>query len=198
MEPEITDRSATRRDSPRGLERSGAGALGRLLSRHLVPGIVATLYFFIKHRCLVHPRAMVQLTSRIRFGRKTTIHPYSRIRVRGGSVEMGSESTLQAFSTISAGDSAIRIGDYVRIGPNCNLLGENHSFAARDVPIHRQGMISKGLVIEDDVWVGANCVILPGVRVERGSVIGAGSIVTRDVPAFAIVAGNPAQQIGTR
>lgn len=173
-------------------------SLRRLIARKLVPGIFVTIYYYVTCRAIVHPRALVQLSRRIRFGRKSTVQPYARIIVGNGSVTMGAECTLQAFSTISADDSAIRFGDYVRIGPNCNLLGADHEYRDRNTPIHRQGMIVKGLRIGDDVWVGANCNIMPGVEIGKGAIIGAGSVVTSDVPPYTLVAGSPARPIKTR
>ena len=163
----------------------------RFASRRLVPGFVVTLLYLWRHRCLVHPRAAVQFTRRIRFGSRTTIHPYSRITVSSGSVSIGSDSNLQVFSTISAGGAQVRIGDHVRVGPNCTLLGENYGYSDRETPMHLQPRVPKGLTIGDDVWIGANSVVLPGVSIGRGAVVGAGAVVTRDVASFAVVAGNP-------
>lgn len=59
--------------------------------------------------------------------------------------------------------------------------------------INEQGWIAKPVIICDDVWVGANSVILPGITIGKGAVVGAGSVVTKDVPAYAIVMGNPAK-----
>jgi acetyltransferase-like isoleucine patch superfamily enzyme len=173
-------------------------ALRRTISRRFVPGVVMTLYYFLKFRCFVHPRATVQVSRNIRFGRKTTVHPYSRIIISGGRLSIGTESNVQSFSTIAAGDSEVVIGDHVRVGPNCNLLGENHRFERRDVPIHKQGNVPKGLRIGDDVWIGSNSVILPGVQLARGCIVGAGSVVTRDVPEYVIVVGNPAKLLRER
>lgn len=172
---------------------------GTTLVRQLTPGIVATVYYYSKHRCIVHPRAMVQLSRDIEFGRKTTVHQYSRIILSpGGQVFLGAHCNVQSFTTIAAGDSRILIGDHVRIGPNSNLLGQDHDYRDREVPIHLQPRISKGLTLGDDVWIGANCVLLPGVEIGNGSIIGAGSVVTKNVPPFSVVVGNPARVIKSR
>ncbi len=170
----------------------------RIVTRRFVPGFIVTLYYFARYRCIVHPKAAVQLSDRITFGRKTTIHPYTRIILGEGSVTMGSFCNLQSFTTIAAGDSMVRIGNDVRIGPNCNLLGEDHEYRDRSTPVHRQGRLAKGLEIGDDVWIGANCVILPGVHLGHGAIIGAGSVVTKSVPAFMVAVGNPARPVKER
>jgi len=176
----------------------GKASLLTTLVRQTMPGFLVSLYYFMKYRCIVHPKASVQLSPHVIIGRKTTIHKYSRIILSGGRILMGSYCSLQPFSTIAAGDSVIRIGDHVRIGPNCNLLGSDHVYENREIPIHRQPVISKGLTIEDDVWLGANCVIISGVEIGRGSVIGAGSIVTKSIPPFSVAVGNPARVIKSR
>ena len=172
--------------------------LSRTLVRQVVPGFVSTLYYYYRCHCVVHPSASVQISRGIEFGRKTTVHRYSRIIIGNGRLVMGSECNIQSFTILAMGDAHMQIGNHVRIGPNCNLLAADHEFTDRDTPIIRQRMVSKGLRIEDNVWIGANCVVLPGLTVGTGSVVGAGSIVTKDVPEFAVVVGNPARVIRHR
>lgn len=86
------------------------------------------------------------------------------------------------------------IGDYVMMGPNCTIYTRNHEFSDITKPMMNQGFSSeKEVVIGDDVWIGGNVTILPGVKVGSHSIIGACSVVTKDVPEYAVVAGNPAQ-----
>jgi acetyltransferase-like isoleucine patch superfamily enzyme len=87
----------------------------------------------------------------------------------------------------------ISIGSKVVIGAGVELLAENHSFENTEIPIQDQGVTRKGIRIEEDVWIGNRVIILDGVHVGRGAVIGAGSVVTKDVPGNAVVAGNPAR-----
>ena len=90
-----------------------------------------------------------------------------------------------------AGD--ITIGKDVMMGPECVILTRNHAFDRVDIPMRMQGFAEeKPVVIEDDVWIGWRVTILSGIRVGKGSIIGAGAVVTKDVPSYAIVAGNPA------
>lgn len=91
------------------------------------------------------------------------------------------------------------IGKYVMMGPNCMIYTRNHEFKKKDVPMLFQGyQESKKVIIEDDVWIGGRVIILPGVKVGKGAIIGAGSVVTKDVDPYSIVAGNPAKKIKER
>lgn len=93
----------------------------------------------------------------------------------------------------------ISIGDNVMMGPECMMFTSNHVIDDLSVPMCCQASTQPApIVIEDDVWIGARVIILPGVRVGTGSVIGAGSVVTHDVEPFSIVAGNPAKLIRYR
>ncbi len=91
------------------------------------------------------------------------------------------------------------IGDYVMMGPNCTIYTQNHSFERTDIPMCMQGVSDeKVVIIEDDVWIGGNATILPGVTIGKGSIIGACSVVAKSIPEYSIVVGNPARIIKNR
>lgn len=91
------------------------------------------------------------------------------------------------------------IGKNVMMGPDCIIYTRNHSFDNLDTPMISQGFNEEREVfIEDDVWIGGRVIILPGRTIKKGAIIGAGSVVTKDVPEFAIVGGNPAKIIKYR
>lgn len=92
----------------------------------------------------------------------------------------------------------IIIGSYVMFGPNVLIVGANHSYNDLTIPMNKGKLIVKGIIIEDDVWIGGNSTILDGVTISKGALIGAGSVVTKDVEEYAIVVGNPARKIGSR
>ncbi len=93
----------------------------------------------------------------------------------------------------------ITIGRDVMMGTNCIIYTRNHKFNRTDIPMSQQGFGEvKPVVIGDDVWIGGRVTILPGVNVGNGAIIGAASVVTKDVPDYAIVAGNPAKIIRYR
>lgn len=91
----------------------------------------------------------------------------------------------------------ITIGDDVQVGPQTVIWGRDHGMAAGR-PIREQGHVSAPIVIGNDVWIGAHATILKGVRIGDGAVIGAGSLVNKDIPQGAIAAGNPARVIKYR
>lgn len=78
----------------------------------------------------------------------------------------------------------ITIGKNVMFVPKCSLFAENHNFSDTSVSIKNQGVNQKGITVEDNFWIGSNCIILDGVTVGEGSIIGAGTLVTKDVPSL--------------
>jgi len=98
---------------------------------------------------------------------------------------------------ISAG-GIVEIGNYVGIGPSVKIWSINHKFDRLDIPIYEQSWEKKKIIIEDDVWIGANSIILPGSHIGKGSVISAGCILGKSVRPYSIVAGNPGRIIGYR
>jgi acetyltransferase-like isoleucine patch superfamily enzyme len=92
----------------------------------------------------------------------------------------------------------IIIGCRVLIGAYCYLISANHSIGRRDIPIVEQGFTGAPIIIEDDAWLGTHVVVLPGVTIGRGAVIGAGSVVTCNIPAWEIWGGVPARFIKSR
>jgi len=92
----------------------------------------------------------------------------------------------------------VEIKNQVRIAPRCNIVSNNHRFKDKDKPIMEQGMDNKPVFIDNDVWVGINVTILPGVRIGKGSIVAAGSVVTKDVEAGSVVGGVPAKVIKMR
>lgn len=124
----------------------------------------------------------------------TMINPPFRCDI-GFNVDLGKHVLINS-NCMLLDSNRITMGDHVMIGPNVTIITPDHS---RD-PVRRRvvGTVSKPVVIEDDAWIGAGSIILPGVTVGEGSIVGAGSVVTRDVPAGTTVAGNPARSIGVR
>lgn len=92
----------------------------------------------------------------------------------------------------------VTIGSNVMFGPGVSVFSENHGFLNLDIPMIDQPSSRKDVVIEDDVWLGANSIILYGVTIGKGSIIAAGAVVSKDVPPFSVAAGVPARIIGSR
>lgn len=91
------------------------------------------------------------------------------------------------------------IGDFVMIAPNVSILNSTHNYQSTDLPIIMQGG-EKVLnpIIEDDVWIGRNAIIMPNIRIGKGSIVGAGAVVTKDVEPYSVVGGVPAKLIKKR
>lgn len=93
----------------------------------------------------------------------------------------------------------VRIGENVMMGPNCLILTRNHKFDRTDIPMCEQHFTEdKPVLIKDDVWIGQNVILLPGVTLGRGCVIGAGAVVPKSIPEYAVAVGNPAKVVKYR
>lgn len=112
------------------------------------------------------------------------------------SVELGDYSGIGIRAQI--GGRTI-IGKHVMMGPDVSIFVRNHMFNRTDIPMDQQGFSEeRPVTIDDDVWIGAKVIILPGVHIGTGAVIGAGAVVTKDVPDYAVVGGNPARILKMR
>lgn len=114
----------------------------------------------------------------------------------GAQIVLGDRSGLGVDADIHG---PVTIGDDVMMGPRCTILTRNHRIDDVTVSMNQQGFGDyQPVVIEDDVWIGANVTIMPGVRVGTGSVLAAGAVVAHDVPPFSIVGGVPAKVLRDR
>jgi maltose O-acetyltransferase len=113
----------------------------------------------------------------------------------GNRIEIGDHSGLGVDSQIGA----VKIGKDVIMGPEVMIISVNHMYSDLTMPMRLQGDTpSNPVIIEDDVWIGARAIILPGRRIGKGAIVGAGSVITKDVPPYAIVGGNPAKVLKYR
>ena len=112
--------------------------------------------------------------------------------VYGKNIHLGDHVFLNVLCTI-LDCNKVSIGNHVMIGPNVQIYTAAHLLQAE--PRNQGWEVAKPVVIEDNVWLGGGSILLPGVRVGRNSVVGAGAVVSRDVPASTVVAGNPARVI---
>jgi virginiamycin A acetyltransferase len=137
----------------------------------------------------------------IKVGPKTVIDAFVKIKPAGGmgDVVIGAECAINSGTVIYTGNG-VSIGDAVAVAANCTFAPTNHAIADRARRIRDQGFQPSkgGIVVEDDVWIGANVVLLDGAVVRKGAVIAAGALVRGEVEAYAIYAGAPARKIGER
>jgi len=176
----------------------------------------------VAHRLLIpandfRPRLWVRLfvnpfkhkrgkASIIRSSNRMDVFPFNNF-------ELGNKSIIEQFSTINNGVGDVIIGNKTIIGIGCTIIGPvligdnvmlaqnivisglNHGYEMIDIPPSEQKTITKQIIIQDNVWIGANCVVTAGVNIGKHSIIGAGSIVTKSVPDYCVALGNPAKII---
>ena len=139
--------------------------------------------------------------TRIAVGPRAVIDAFVKIKPAGGSgdVEIGPECVINSGCVLYTGNG-IHMGARVAVAANCTFAPANHEFRRRDLPIREQGFRPSkgGIVIEDDVWIGANCVLLDGAILRQGCVIAAGSVVRGEIEAYSIQGGNPLKLLGRR
>lgn len=133
-------------------------------------------------------------THGLHFGNNVTIGRYTAIRPSsyygvgqiGYGLTMGDSSSIGPFGWVGC-SGKIEIGSNVMIGPRVSLFAENHNFDDTKATIKSQGVNNKGIKIEDDCWIGGGVIILDGVTIGHGSVIGAGTLIAKDVPANSVI-----------
>lgn len=181
------------------------------------PKLKKIVHFLLIPRHQARPRLWVKWFVNPFFhkkGKGVTIRPRTRMDVLPfNDFTMGDYSTIEDFSTVNNGVGAVRIGKRVRIGLGNLVLGPvtigdnviigqhvimsglNHLYEDVTIPVKDQSFVVKEIRIEEDCLIGANSVITAGVTIGKHAVIAAGSIVTKDIPAFTLVVGNPARVI---
>ncbi|HEY9257867.1 acyltransferase [Chitinophaga sp.] len=181
------------------------------------PGLKKLALYLLMPKNQARPRKWVQWfvnPFKHKKGKGSLIRRRTRIDVLPFNTFMlGRYSTIEDFATINNGMGAVIIGDHTRIGignvvigpvrignnvilaQNIVLSGLNHGYTDPNVPISLQPCSIAEIVVEDDCWIGANSVITAGVTIGRHSVVAGGSVVTKNVPPYTVVAGNPARPI---
>jgi acetyltransferase-like isoleucine patch superfamily enzyme len=204
--------------SPEGLDprpRTGALGLVRFLARnHMLTLTYARLALrYLRRRLLTRAgwrwrtdgplflgkRLQIQIgqRGRVRFGRFVWVGDGTKIRCHEGEVTIGAKTVLGQECTISA-YRRIRIGEQCVIADRAMFIDFDHGVVDVERPVRRQGIYMREVEIGSNVWIGYNACFLRGVRVGDNSIVGANAVVTRDVPANAVVAGVPARVIRMR
>jgi virginiamycin A acetyltransferase len=139
--------------------------------------------------------------SRIFVGAYSTIDSFVKIKPAGGFGDLiiGEYVTINSGTVLYTGNGIV-IGNHVAIAANCTFAPVNHEYKSRDTLIRQQGFRKSkgGIIIEEDVWIGANTVLLDGAILRKGCVIGAGSIVRNEIVAYSVNVGHPLTQISWR
>jgi acetyltransferase-like isoleucine patch superfamily enzyme len=124
------------------------------------------------------------------------LHVYNFRDMPQSGIKIGRDSLIGEYSVIR-GQGGVQIGDRVYTSPFTQIIAVNHVFEDPNRPFVDQGITAEGIIIEDDVWLGAGAVITDGVRVGKGAVVAAGAVVTKDVPPHTVVGGVPAKPLKT-
>ncbi len=135
--------------------------------------------------------------SKIIVGDRTLISSFAILRTYGGTIKIGHSCFINSF-TILYGHGDLIIGNGCLIGPQVTIVPVNYGLQDRNIPFRLQTPTLKGIIIEDDVWIGAGATILDGCTIGTGAVIGAGAVVTKSVEPYSIVGGIPAKKIRNR
>lgn len=181
------------------------------------PAFIVAVYLSLRWHCRVSPRAIIRFPFKLTIGRGSRIHRCTLV-ASGRGISVGKSVSIYDGCHLNALDGAISIGDHSLFGPYMTIYGlgsvsigsyvavasystivaSNHNFKDRGRYIRQQGSTGKGISIEDDVWIGAHCVILDGVTVGKGSVVAAGSVVNKNVESYTVVGGVPASFLKER
>lgn len=127
----------------------------------------------------------------------TVFHVFNYRDLPHAGITVGQNCFFGEYTCIR-GQGGVKIGDGVYTGTQVNIAAVNHVFADPNRFIREQGITADGITIEDDVWLGSNATVVDGVTIGRGSIIGAGAVVTKDIPPYSIAVGVPAKVVGDR
>lgn len=180
------------------------------------PRLKKLVDFFVMNQTETRPRCYIRLFAPFyqHRGKGSVIHRSVRMDTPPyNSFSLGKKSVVESFACINNAVGDVIIGDYTRVGLHNTIIGPvsignhvnlaqgitvsalNHNFSDTTKRIDEQGISTSQIIIEDDVWIGANAVILAGVRIGSHSVVAAGAVVTHDVPPNTLVGGVPAKVI---
>jgi acetyltransferase-like isoleucine patch superfamily enzyme len=165
------------------------------LRRFFVPGFVVTGWAYFRWRALVSPRSEVELSRHLVLGRRTVVSSFVKIKATDGPVTCGADCGIATGCFLDGGTAGLRLGNHVTVGPNVVMVAVNYRYDQLEVPVEQQGRTSQGITIGDNVWIGANSVILDGASIGDHSIVVANSLVNRRFPPRSIIQGNPAKVI---
>jgi acetyltransferase-like isoleucine patch superfamily enzyme len=187
------------------------------LQRQPGPRSLVALGLSLRWRCRVSPHARILFPHNVRIGAGTWIGE-CKLVASGRGIDIGENSEIHDGAILDAHDGHIALGEHVGIGPytviygdggvtlgrdcaiaaHCMIVANSHGYGDTRIPIRYQPLRTAGIAVGADVWVGANCVITDGTRLEDGIVVGAGSVVRGAFGGYTVIAGAPAREIKKR
>ena len=168
-----------------------------MLRRFLLPSFLVSIDAWIRYRCRISPRAEVEWSGNLRVGSGVTVSSFCKIKC-AGPLEIGAGTQIAPGCFITAHAGGLRIGRDCMIGPNATIAANNYRYDDLDVPIRLQEQVSAGIVIGDNVWIAAGCVVLDGAQIGNGTIVTPNSVVSGRIPENSVLQGNPAKAIFTR
>ncbi|MED3946213.1 acyltransferase [Priestia aryabhattai] len=139
----------------------------------------------------------IKLGDNVKIGSHTIISCTGSLENIGVGVDIGANSGVGDYCFFGAA-GGIKIGNHVIMGQNVRFHSENHKFDRIDIPIKQQGVTNKGIKIDNDCWIGSGVVFLDGVTIGRGCVIGANTLVNKNIPPYSVAVGNPVKIVKDR
>ena len=179
------------------------GLRSRLSSAQRGASVVAYLGFARHLPWSPRPGGLLSRRLRARLGRQMLDYCGTDVNIEHGAwfgsgkgIRLGDRSDIGMDALVIG---PLEVGADVMMGPRCVLLASSHDTRSTDRPMNQQGFLDdRVIVIEDNVWIGAGTTVLPGVRIGTGSIVGAGSVVTRDIPPWRVAVGSPARVVRSR
>ena len=139
----------------------------------------------------------LEASGSISIGSRSIIRENAFIQTYGGKIEIGDDAAINPFCVLQ-GNGGIKIGNGTLIAAGVKMFSANHVFESRKKRIQQQGETKAGIVIGNDVWIGADSTILDGAKIGDGAIVAAGTVVNRNVEAYSIVGGVPARLMKMR
>lgn len=168
------------------------------IKRILTPSFVVSFYYYWKFRGKISPKSEVDLTKKIIFGKNCVIGSFTKIKASEGILNLGDRGGIANGCFISAGEGGIHIGRNFICGPNVNIIGQNYRHGEKGMHLEDIGVVSRGIRIGDNVWIGAGSTITDGAEIGNNTIVVANSLVNRRYPDDVILQGNPAKVIFKR
>jgi galactoside O-acetyltransferase len=179
--------------------------------RNLFSNIKAYICWAIKkaelktrYNCVIEHGAFIKFPDNLRLGRNVKIGSGAFIHCgenqlshNAGNVAIRDNAYIGPNSVL-LGEGGIEVGTNCEVAPGVVITSQQHTYGRLDIPIKEQPAEMGKVTLEDDVWLGCNSSILPGVRIGKGSIVGAGAVVTKDIPPYSVAVGVPAKVIKKR
>lgn len=176
--------------------KSGKIILG--INRILTPSYIVSAFYYFKFKGKISPKSEVDLTDRIILGKNCVVGSFTKIKASEGILSLGDRGGIANGCFISAGEGGIHIGRNFICGPNVNIIGQNYAHGEKDMHLEDIGVVSRGISIGDNVWIGAGSTITDGAVIGNNTIIVANSLVNRRYPDDVILQGNPARVVFRR